>query len=187
MPTLAFIIMLQMPVYFAVVIPANARWMLVGVVFFTTFFLPATFILFMFRKGMISSLYIESREERAIPYSVTIVFFILAYYLLKEIHLSPVYSYFIVGAIILAIAVLLINFFWKVSSHMVAVGALTGLVIGLSYYLGMLFLNLIVATILLSGVVGYVRLRLSAHTPAQVYFGFLLGALLEASLFIINY
>jgi membrane-associated phospholipid phosphatase len=34
------------------------------------------------------------------------------------------------------------------------------------------------ALVILSGFVGYARLRLNAHTPLQVYVGFLLGTLI---------
>jgi hypothetical protein len=184
MPTLAFFILLQLPVYFAVVIPISAKWMLMGIIFFTTFFLPAAFIFFMIKRGMIGSLYIDSREERTVPYIITTVFYILAYYLLKRLQLSPVYSFFMIGGILLVLSILFINFIWKISSHMAAVGALTGMVIGLSNFLGTLFMNLIITGLLLSGVVGYARLRLQAHTPAQVYAGFALGLGLVACLFI---
>ena len=185
MPTLGFIILLQMPVYFAVVIPASAKWMLMGIVFFTTFMLPAAFIFFMIKRGMIGSLYIDSREERTVPYIITIVFFILAYYLLKRLQLSPIYAFFMLNAILLVISVLLVNMFWKISSHMAAIGALTGMAIGLSHFLGILFLGLVMGALVLSGLVGYARLRLNAHTPAQVYGGFLLGACLVAFLFVV--
>ena len=158
-----------------------------GIVFFTTFFLPAAFIFFMIKKGLIGSLYIDAREERTVPYIVTIVFFILTYYLLKQLQLSSIYSFFMIGATLLVISVLLINMFWKISSHMAAIGALTGMVIGLSWFLGMLFLGLIITALVLSGIVGYARLRLNAHTPAQVYGGFLLGAVLVSLLFVVFY
>jgi hypothetical protein len=187
MPTLGFIVLLQMPVYFAVVLPPEAKWRLLGIVFFTTFFLPAAFILFMIKRGMIGSLYIDAREERTVPYIITIVFFILTYYLLRRLQLSQVYSLFMIGATMLVISVLIINLFWKISSHMAAIGALTGMTIGLSYFLGMTFLYLISAAMVISGVLGYARLKLNAHTPAQVYGGFLLGIILIASLFIIFY
>jgi hypothetical protein len=187
MPTLGFIILLQMPVYFAVVIPAQAKWMLMGIVFFTTFFLPAAFIFFMIKRGMIGSLYIDAREERTVPYLITIVFFVLTYYLLRRLQLSNIFSFFMIGAVLLVISVLLINMFWKISSHMAAIGALTGMAIGLSYFLGILFLGLILAATLLSGILGYARLRLNAHTPAQVYGGFLLGAVLVTVLFVLFY
>lgn len=184
MPTLAMFILLRMPVYFAVIIPASAKWMLFGIVFFTTFLLPASFIFFMMKKGLIHSLYIDAREQRTVPYVISAVFFLLCYYLLRNLQLSPVYSNFMIGAVLLVICVLLINLFWKISSHMAAVGALTGMCIGLSGFLGMLYLNLIVASLLISGVVGYARLRLNAHTPSQVYAGFTLGLLLIGALFI---
>ncbi|MDD5509184.1 MAG: hypothetical protein PHD25_12805 [Bacteroidales bacterium] len=183
MPTLAMLILLQMPVYFAVVIPSAAKWMLLGIIFFTTFFLPASIIFLMARRGMIHSLYIEAREERTVPYVITAIFFMVAFYLLRSLQLSPVYANFMMGAIILVIAVLLINLFWKISSHMAAVGALTGMCMGLSGFLGMLYLNLIIAGLVLSGIVGYARLRLNAHTPAQVYAGFALGLILIGILF----
>jgi hypothetical protein len=185
MPTLGFSILLQMPVYFAVVIPAEAKWMLIGIVFFTTFFLPAAFIFYMIKRGMIGSLYIDAKEERTVPYIITIVFFVLTYYLLRNEQLSQVYSLFMMGAILLVISILVINLFWKISSHMAAIGALTGMTIGLSYYLGMIFLYLIMAAMVISGVVGYARLRLNAHTPAQVYAGFMLGMILVAGLFVL--
>jgi hypothetical protein len=187
MPTLGIFVLLQLPVYFAVVLPTEAKWMLMGIVFFTTFFLPAAFIFFMIKRGMIGSLYIDSREERTVPYIVTIIFFGLTYYLLKRLQLSPVYSFFMLGAILLVASVLIINIFWKISSHMAAIGALTGMSIGLSYFLGMLFLNLIVISTVLSGIVGYARLRLNAHTPAQVYGGFVLGTVLVTVLFVVFY
>jgi hypothetical protein len=161
--------------------------MLMGIVFFTTFFLPAAFIFFMIKRGMIGSLYIDAREERTVPYVITIVFFILTYYLLRRIQLSQVYSLFMIGAALLVISVFVINLFWKISSHMAAIGALTGMTIGLSYFLGMIFLNIIIVAMVLSGVVGYARLRLNAHTPAQVYGGFLLGSILVTILFVLFY
>lgn len=187
MPTVGFFILLQMPVYFAVVIPAAAKWMLMGIIFFTTFFLPAAFIFFMIKKGYIGSLYIDSREERTIPYFITIVFFVLAYYLLKRLQISPIFAYFMLGAILLVISIVIINLFWKISSHMAAIGALTGMIIGLSYFLGILFLNMILFALIISGVVGYARLKLDAHTPAQVYAGYALGVFLGSIVFILQY
>jgi len=184
MPTLAMLILLQMPVYFAVVIPDQAKWMLLGIIFFTTFFLPAAFIFLMVRRGMIHSLYIDDRHERTVPYLITAVFFMLAFYLLRSLQLSPIYSSFMLGAILLVIIVLLVNLFWKISSHMAAVGALAGMCLGLSGFLGMLYINMIIASVLLSGIVGYARLRLNAHSPAQVYAGFTLGLLLIGILFL---
>jgi membrane-associated phospholipid phosphatase len=70
---------------------------------------------------------------------------------------------------------------------MAAVGALTGMAIGLSHYVGILFLNLVIVTLLISGVVGYARLRLNAHTPAQVYGGFALGFISVSALFVFSF
>ena len=40
----------------------------------------------------------------------------------------------------------------------------------------------LIAIILLSGIVAYARLKLNAHTPSQVYSGFVLGFFIELGL-----
>jgi len=185
MPTLGFLILLQMPAFFAIVIPSTAKWMLIGIVFFMTFFLPASVIYFMIRKGMISSLYIDARNERTVPYIITLIVFSVTYFMIARLEIASVYSLFILSALILVLSILVINLFWKISSHMAATGALVGMTIGLSVYVGVLFLNLVLSAFVVAGFVAYARLRLNAHTPAQVYAGFFLGLLMGSIPFII--
>ena len=60
---------------------------------------------------------------------------------------------------------------WKVSAHMIGIGGLIGLIISLSVlYSVSMMLYLILAT-MLSGLIGFARLSLNAHSPAQVYAG----------------
>lgn len=65
---------------------------------------------------------------------------------------------------------------WKISMHMTAIGALCGFV----FILGMKYLgdviNLLPLLILVSGLVASARLYLKQHTPAQVYVGYIYGA-----------
>jgi membrane-associated phospholipid phosphatase len=64
---------------------------------------------------------------------------------------------------------------------MLGMGGLVGTFLGLALRYQVDALQLVSALVLLSGLVGYARLRLNAHTPAQVYAGFLSGvALLTA-------
>nr|MBA3901746.1 hypothetical protein [Bacteroidota bacterium] len=69
----------------------------------------------------------------------------------------------------------IITLAWKVSAHMVGMGGLAGAVIGLSVKFSINLQVLIISLLILSGLVGYARLQLSAHTHTQVYFGFLIG------------
>lgn len=183
-PTYAFAILLTMPAYFAALMPPAAKWMVLGLVFLTTCLLPTLSFIVMIRTGIVSTTYLSKQEDRHIPYLVSIIFFYLAYYMLKRLQISPVYAYFMFGATLLNVMVMFVNFFWKISSHMATVGALAGMMAGLSYFLGTFYFGLIAGSMLASGLVGFARLKLEAHTPAQVYFGFALGFLTIIGLFL---
>ena len=183
-PTYAFAVLLIMPAYFSALMPASAKWMVIGLVFFVTCVLPTLSFLLMIKTGMVSTTYLSKREDRTMPYIVSIIFFYLAYYMLKKLQVSPVYVYFMIGATMLNILVFGINFFWKISSHMASIGALTGMMVGLSYFLGAFYFSFIAATLIVSGLVAFARLKLEAHTPAQVYAGFILGFMTIISLFL---
>jgi len=183
-PTYAFAILLHMPAYFAALMPPGAKWMVLGLIFLTTCALPTTFIIVMYRTGIVSTKYLSKREDRTMPYIVSIIFFYLTFYMLKKLQISAVYYYFAIGATMLNILVMGINFFWKISSHTASMGALAGMILGLSYFLDSFYFGLIALTILLAGITGYARLKLEAHTPAQVYTGFLLGFFTILALFL---
>jgi membrane-associated phospholipid phosphatase len=69
----------------------------------------------------------------------------------------------------------IVNLKWKISAHMVGIGGLCGAIATLVIHKPEPPFGLLYVCILIAGLVGYARLRLQAHTPAQVYSGFLLG------------
>ena len=135
---------------------------------------------------MVGTTFLSNREDRTLPYTVSIIFFYLAYYMMKKLEVPAVFTYFMIGATFLNVIILGINFFWKISSHMATIGGLAGMTVGLSYFLGTMYFGLIAVTLLAAGLVGFARLRLQAHTNAQVYSGFLLGFLVIFSLFLMK-
>jgi hypothetical protein len=183
-PTYAFAILLTMPAYFSAVMPAQAKWLVIGLIFITTCVLPTLIFYLMIKTGIITTKWLSKREDRTLPYIVSIIFFYLAYYMLKRLQISAVYYYFMIGATFLNIIVMGINFLWKISSHTASIGALAGMLVGISYFLGTSYFGLIALTILAAGIVGFARLKLQAHTPAQIYTGFLLGFFTIMALFL---
>jgi hypothetical protein len=185
-PTYLFLILLNLPVYFAMIIPLNAKWMILGLIFLNTCILPSVFVFLIYKRGVVSSVYLETREERTFPYMVTVIFFYLAYYLLRRMQVSPILYYILAGMTLLMILSFVINLFWKISTHMTAAGAFLGTILGVSYFLEMYMLYLILALVILNGMVGFARLKEKAHSPAQVYAGFLLGSIIMSLLFLIQ-
>lgn len=175
MPTYAFIILFNLKAYFSLVIPYEGKVRIVLLIFIVTFVFPSMVILFFKSRNMIRSLHQLNRQERKFPFITTIIFYIFAYYFLKNVQISPIFHYFIFGATVISILALLINFFWKISIHMIAIGGLIGMLLGL-LFTGIVGEHIfLVLSIFIAGLIGSARLQLKAHTPAQVYSGFLLG------------
>ena len=183
-PTYTMAILLNMQAYFALIIPEEAKWRLIGIVFLVTFVFPGILSYFFLRTGIINSFEMETRQERVFPLLITAIFFYLNYYLINGVEISPVYAYFAIGATSLVIVTLLINFFWKISMHMVAMGALFGTLLGISLALYVSIPKLIFASVIIAGLTGFARLKLSAHDPAQIYTGFLTGAIVMLVFFL---
>jgi hypothetical protein len=137
------------------------------------------------RKGMIKSIQLETREERVFPLIITIIFFFVAYYMLRHIEVLELFHFFLIGSTLLVIIALLINFLTKISIHMIGVGGITGTLIGLSLRMNADLVVLINISLILSGLTGYARLKLKAHNQSQIYSGFLCGLLIMLIIFLI--
>ena len=124
---------------------------------------------------MVKSLEMETIAERWFPFLLTTLLYGFTYFLLLKANLPrPVYVMQIGGIFALAITTL-INFKWKISAHMVGIGGLAGTFVGLQFYTGINQMHYILPGFILAGLLGVARLLLNAHSPAQVYAGFLLG------------
>ncbi|HPK04450.1 MAG TPA: hypothetical protein PK908_00990 [Bacteroidales bacterium] len=175
MPTYTIIILFNLQAYFSLIIPIKAKWFIGSMVFLTTGLLPLLFTFIMTRTGLVRNLLMNQREERLWPFMVTALFYYLAYYLLGQLEISAVYSFFMLGAFVSLVIGLIVSFFWKISAHMIGMGGITGAFIGLSFTMIIDMPMLIIILILMSGVAGFARLKLSAHNPAQIFFGYLTG------------
>lgn len=92
---------------------------------------------------------------------------------------------FLLGSCVSVVLTLIINLFWKVSAHAIGIAGVVGAVIGLSLRIHYNLSPLIIMLISLFGLVGFARLKLLAHTPSQVYVGFLVGFASEITLYLL--
>jgi len=174
-PTYAFILLFNQKAYFAMIIPTAARWRLLLIVFIITFVLPLMLVLLLKSLNRIKSLQMFERKERNLPYIVTAWFSFILYLVLNNTQLSPIYKYFSLGATVLIIFAFLVNLKWKISIHMISIGGLTGMFLGLMMISAISNPMYLLSLILIAGLVGFARLKLNAHTQAQVYAGLLSG------------
>jgi hypothetical protein len=128
---------------------------------------------------------LKSREERIYPLLIVAIYYYMTYYLLKNFHVSTLFSYYMLGSAFLVIITLIISFWMKISLHMVGVGGFLGFFIGLSLKLSLDIPGLILPLILLCGIVGSSRLNENSHNPSEVYLGFLAGVIVIMCLFLL--
>ena len=149
--------------------------MIIGLIFITTFVVPALLIS-IFSFGMKKLVKTDGNEERYLPLAIAIIFYFLTYYLLNQVQLSAVFNIFNLGATSLLVFCLLITLAWKISIYMAAAGAVFGALLGIAIIMDINIITILILAILYSGFVGYARIKLEKHSPAQIYAGFLLGS-----------
>ena len=179
MPTLVFGMM-----FFAVpeatTIPEEFKYRLFFLIVLSTLLIPMITIIGLRLSGMVKSLHMPERKDRAVPFLLTCVYFILTlFFLYQKSELDPI-LWQGMGVISFSVIVLtVVTFFWKMSAHMIGVGGLLAVIL----ILGFEFSNFQVVypllfVLMLSGAIATSRLYLNAHQPAEVYGGFLTGFLI---------
>jgi hypothetical protein len=176
-PCYVLLLLLNMNSLFSLSLPASYKITLVGVVFLTTIVSPLFLSWMLCRLNIISSMFMTTREERIYPILSIAVFYYLTYFLLRGVHVSAIFNYYMLGATLLAILSLGVNFYRKISLHMIGAGSFTGLFLGLALKFGINLNVEILSGIIISGIIGYARLKEKSHHPAEIYSGFLMGIL----------
>jgi len=159
-------------------IPFSAKKVLILICCMGTFVLPALMIPVIHFRGIISGIHLVNRGERTTPLAITLIFYILTYYLFLQIPVYRIINGFMLGCVLCLFVSLLLSYRWKISIHMVGLGGLTALQLVLSFIHDMNLYSFLVSTILASGLAGSSRLFLEAHSPAEVYSGYFIGIIL---------
>lgn len=172
-PTITVILTIK--IYSNIIILENqAGIILIGTCVFSLILpLLSVFILLLTKK--IDSLEMPKKEERFLPILFASIWMILGFYFMKEIFsYAPIMKSIYLGAIYVMLIALLITKKWKISLHMLAIGGATGVFIILEFLFGQNLILLLI-TILISGILGFSRLSLKAHSLNQIYAGFIVG------------
>jgi hypothetical protein len=183
-PFYMLLILLNVNTFFAMMIPVKAKLLLSGLVFLTTILLPLLIVFLLYRLKLVKSFYLESREERIYPLLTVAVFYYITYYLLKSFPISFIFSYYMLGSTFLTILAMIISFYRKISLHMIGIGGMLGLLMGLSLNLNLDLTWFVISAIILGGFLGFARIQSNSHKPSEIYSGFLVGVSVMFLLFI---
>jgi len=184
-PSYILLLLLNLNSFLSRSLPFAFKISLVSVVFLTMVLFPLFLTWLLFRLKIISSFFLTRREERVYPILTISVFYYLTYFLLSGIHISTLFNYYMLGATLLAMLSLIVNFYWKISLHMIGIGSFAGFFLGLTLDFGINLYTEMFAGILLAGIIGFARLKSNSHQPAEIYTGFVMGVLVMTALIIL--
>lgn len=176
MTTLLFLSMFAVNAY--PVIPySNAVKQISIIIFLVTFIIPALSISFLLLTKSISSLRLEDRRERIIPFSfITIFYGVASWMFVSRLGIAGHINLILITITALILVLTIITIFWKISAHATAIGGVLGFFTAI--YLNdpqPKVLNAIAILVVAAGVIMSSRLKLNAHTPPQLYAGLIMG------------
>lgn len=174
MPTLGVFILLNSGTYLST-LHSDAQKFMYMVVFSLTFGFPLLFFPFFIYRRLVTKFTLSEQKERLYPLTLSVIFYIIAYYVIQSLPFPAIFSSFILACLISLASVLIITRFWKISIHMCGIGGIVGLLISVSMIFSTNLQFYIIIALIIAGLAGYSRLKLSEHNYQQVAAGFGLG------------
>ena len=179
MPTYSFFLLFGLSSYFNFITSASVKQVIFGIVIFNTLIMPLLITRMLYKRKFISSYQLGERKERIIPFFCTAILIMLSYYMFRKLGLPRVFYMILLGAAASLTLAVLLTLKWKISIHMIGIGGVAGMFLGLSESFLFDFRIPFAICILLAGAIGVARLSMNSHKPIQIYTGFLLGFFCE--------
>jgi MFS family permease len=156
------------------------EYIILLIVFVSTYIIPILLLSLLKKVKLIEDYQLRTIEERKFP----ILFFIILSFLigrtLLNIGIVDLLAFSFFGtAFGLSLVYLLFALGLKSSLHMLGIGGIIGFVAVMSFEYQLNFNALLASLFLVAGLIGVARLSLEAHTPKEIYAGFLVGALAQ--------
>jgi membrane-associated phospholipid phosphatase len=148
--------------------------------------MPLLSLVVLYKWGVISDINLSKRKERILPTYIALIYYGSFYYLMRQIQGIDVVILSAIFSCVVAITMTnIITSWWKISIHGAGISLVTGIFVAAAQAKFINHTPTIIILFLLVGIVGWSRLYLHKHSPAQVYAGSILGFVVSY-LFVIN-
>ena len=144
-------------------------------VYVFTILLPTVLIHFYRRYQGWNLIELGIKERRVVPYVISILCYFFCVYLMDLLHIPHFMGTMVSAALFIQIVCALINVWWKISTHMAAIGGVAGALFVFGEFFGFNPVWWLCLVLILAGVLGSSRMILRQHTLPQVVTGFFVG------------
>lgn len=156
-------------------LPLTYKLFLLFTFWLFTIFLPTMLIrLYRHYQGW-SRFEIGSRERRVIPYVISIVSYLLCYYIMAAVHVPHFLGTILIASLVIQVVCAMVNLFVKISTHTAAIGGVTGALLAFSLIFGFNPVWWLCPVLIIAGLLGTCRMVLRQHSLHQVIIGYLVG------------
>lgn len=159
-------------------LPFHVKRLIYMIMVVNNVILPLSIMPFLMHMKFIRSWSLEEKEERTVPLIIVSVLYATSTYLVFRFPVPGFLKAFLFTAFLISALLTLVNFKWKISIHATGMGAVTALILFLSFRLHATFFWYFVICAAISGMVISARLRMNLHSPREVWYGFTMGFVL---------
>lgn len=161
-------------------ITKQRQYLLLSIVFFTTYIIPVITLVILKAIGIIKSFQVESIRERKVPlFLMLLIFYFLGWILINIPDFKDLGIMFYGTNFALAIIYVLFFFKIKTSLHVVSMSSALGFFLIYGGVNSILILPIACVILVLTGLVASSRLHLKAHSRTEIYLGFFLGLITQ--------
>jgi membrane-associated phospholipid phosphatase len=161
-------------------LPAFYRLQILLITYIFTILLPTFIIRFYRHYHGWTLIELGQRERRMVPYVVSILCYLACTWLLKYMNVFHFISSILMAALLVQITCAIINVWWKISTHMAAIGGVAGALFAFAEIFSFNPIWWFCLVFCVAGVLGAARMILRQHTLQQVVGGFFVGMVCAA-------
>ena len=154
--------------------------LLLSYIILNTIVIPIILI-YIFRRDLL----LKKQEDRTLPFFVVIITYVFVYIFLKKFELPEVLLELTIALVVSLLLLSFLNRFQKISLHAMAASNTLVFFFYANWVYPGYFSSWIPFIVIWAGLMGSSRLVLKAHSEKEVWFGYLLGILCSAFIYII--
>ena len=156
-------------------LPMQYKLLVVGIVYLLTILIPS-FLIHLYRRYRGWNLQqLGHKRHRLVPYIISMACYLTCIWLMEMQHIYHFIVIIVVAALFIQAVGLLVNIWWKISTHTAAIGGVAGSLFVFGEFFGFNPVWWLCLVLILAGILGTSRMILRQHTLAQVVAGFFVG------------